>query len=78
MFMLQSLKPFLCIYIGRSWNTKPSIVFFFLADTPPPPYNARETSRSHNGCPVHAVIESPLVLSLPNGGKSTNGEPESL
>lgn len=53
--------------------------FFFLSvvETPPPPYHAREPPGIHNGRSMDAIAESQLVLSLPNGGKSADGEAES-
>lgn len=46
-------------------------------ETPPPPYHAREPPGIHNGRSMDAIAESQLVLSLPNGGKSADGEAES-
>lgn len=67
--------------LPRYWFRCP-IFFFFLSfslivETPPPPYHARETPGSHNGRSMDAIAESQLVLSLPNGGKSADGETES-
>lgn len=51
--------------------------FFLIVETPPPPYHAREPPGTHNGRSMDAIAESQLVLSLPNGGKSADGEAES-
>ncbi|XP_061484384.1 mothers against decapentaplegic homolog 9 isoform X2 [Rhineura floridana] len=49
-------------------SSAPGSPYQLTVETPPPPYNARETPRNHNGRPVHATSENQLVLSLPNGG----------
>ncbi|NXW60589.1 SMAD9 protein, partial [Eurystomus gularis] len=49
-----------------------------IVETPPPPYHAREPPGTHNGRSMDAIAESQLVLSLPNGGKSADGEAENF
>uniref|UniRef100_A0A8C8SJP4 Mothers against decapentaplegic homolog n=1 Tax=Pelusios castaneus TaxID=367368 RepID=A0A8C8SJP4_9SAUR len=44
-----------------------SCLSVFLVETPPPPYNARETSGNQNGRSMDATADNQLVLSLPNG-----------
>ncbi|XP_060129757.1 mothers against decapentaplegic homolog 9 isoform X1 [Zootoca vivipara] len=61
----------------RSSST-PGSPYQLTVETPPPPYNVRETPGNHHGRSVHATPENQLVLSLPNGGKSADGGPENF
>ncbi|KFQ04335.1 Mothers against decapentaplegic 9, partial [Leptosomus discolor] len=58
-------------------SSGPGSPYQLTVETPPPPYHAREPPGTHNGRSMDAIAESQLVLSLPNGGKSADGEAES-
>ncbi|KAI1241915.1 hypothetical protein IHE44_0005423 [Lamprotornis superbus] len=59
-------------------SSGPGSPYQLTVETPPPPYHAREPPGIHNGRSMDAIAESQLVLSLPNGGKSADGEAENF
>ncbi|XP_010121073.1 PREDICTED: mothers against decapentaplegic homolog 9-like, partial [Chlamydotis macqueenii] len=59
-------------------SSGPGSPYQLMVETPPPPYHTREPPGSHNGRSMDAIAESQLVLSLPNGGKSADGEAENF
>ncbi|NWV50319.1 SMAD9 protein, partial [Daphoenositta chrysoptera] len=59
-------------------SSGPGSPYQLTVETPPPPYHAREPPGIHNGRSMDPLAESQLVLSLPNGGKSADGEAENF